>query len=94
MSGIPSESGNSDEPSIRESDFESVVVHHLEDANFGIVDILAGDGNANVLRAIRELKQQISVLQHLVESRLPAPESAKAPVETSNHVPPEELVDD
>jgi hypothetical protein len=94
MSGIPSESDNPDVPNIRDSDFESVVVHHLEDANFGIVDILAGEGNANVLKAIRELKQQISALHHLVESRLPVAEEAKVPLDPSNQVPPEEMIDD
>jgi hypothetical protein len=94
MSGIPSESENPDDPNLRDSDFESVVVHHLEDANFGIVDLLAGEGNANVLKAIRELKQQISVLHHLVESRLPATEVAKAPPDISSQVSPEEITDD
>jgi hypothetical protein len=48
-----------------------VVLRHLEDANFGIVDILDGESNTNVLKAIRELKQQIATLTRLVESRLP-----------------------
>jgi hypothetical protein len=53
------------------SEFEAVVVHHLEDANIGIVDILDGEANSNVLKAIRDLRSQIAELYRLVDSRLP-----------------------
>lgn len=78
MSGTPS---NSDDSSdfVSRNDFETVVVHHLEDANFGIVDLLDGEANANVLKAIRELKHQIAALYRLVESRLPPVATPEAP---------------
>jgi hypothetical protein len=70
MSATPSSPEESDNFTTR-SEFEAVVVHHLEDANLGIVDILDGEANSNVLKAIRDLRHQIADLYRLIDSRLP-----------------------